>query len=147
MQIPGLLQSVVRGFGRFHTMMLRAIGQRGPLGTATLILTTRGRKSGKEFSTPLLFVEENDNLYVVASFGGNDEPPGWYKNLVKTPEVGVEIGARAGRYRARSLEPAEAKPIWPRLLELYPSYASYQKRTTRVIPIVELAPLAGAPAR
>ncbi|MGH7858529.1 MAG: nitroreductase/quinone reductase family protein, partial [Candidatus Binatia bacterium] len=107
----------------------------------TLILTTRGRKSGREIATPLFHVAEGERLYVVASFGGNDEPPGWYKNLLANAEATVEVGARRGRYRARTLDAQEAQAVWPKLLAMWPSYASYQKRTKRWIPVVELAPI------
>jgi proline iminopeptidase len=106
-----------------------------------LILTTHGRKTGREVSTPLLYVEENEKLYLVASFGGNDAHPGWYRNLVANPEVKVERYHGARRYRARSLSPEEASKVWPKLLALYPTYADYQKKTTRVIPVVELTPV------
>jgi proline iminopeptidase len=92
-------------------------------------------------SVPLLYVEEDGNLYIVASFGGNDTPPGWYKNLVANPEVGVELHNQVQRYRARSLSPEETEKVWPKLLALYPTYADYQKKTARVIPVVELTPV------
>ena len=135
------LQGVVRGFSRFHTRIFRSLG---PMGFGpfrqTLILTTRGRKSGREIPTPLLYVEQDGKLYVVASFGGNDEAPGWYKNLLANPEVDVERNRETARYRARTLATEEAGKVWPKLLELYPPYASYQRKTTRVIPVVELTP-------
>lgn len=140
MKMHPLAQSVVRGFSRLHTSLFRALGGSGLLARNTLVLVTRGRKTGREIATPLLYVEEGGKLYVVASFGGNDEPPGWYRNLLVNPEVGVEVDGRSARYRARSLDTQEAQPIWPKLLAIWPSYASYQKRTTRVIPVVELSP-------
>jgi F420H(2)-dependent quinone reductase len=141
MKMHPMAQGIVRGFSRFHTAVFRRFGPIGPgvFAKNTLILTTRGRKSGREIPTPLLYVEENGKLYIVASFGGNDVPPGWYRNLQVNPEVGVELpGAASRRYRARSLSSEEAGPIWPKLLAIYPAYASYQKKTTRLIPIVEL---------
>ena len=59
------------------------------------------------------------------------------------PDVEVERNGVAGRYRARSLSPEEATPVWPALLAMYPPYESYQKRTARVIPVVELKPIGG----
>ena len=122
---------------------VRAVGGRGLLGRHTLLLTTRGRKTGRDTAIPLFYVEDGGRFYVVASFGGNDTPPGWYRNLLAHPEVTVELGGARRRYRARSLEPAEAAPVWPKLLAMYPPYADYQKRTTRVIPVVELSPIEG----
>ena len=135
------LASAVRAVGAFHATLLRAVGG-WRVGRDTLVLTTRGRVTGKDHATALFYVEQDGKLYVVASFGGSDTAPGWYRNLVKTPEVDVDTGTRRGRYRARSLPAAEAERVWPALLAMWPSYADYQKRTTRVIPIVELSPLA-----
>jgi len=139
MKMHPLLEGVVRGFSRLHTQLFRALGMTGPGAfKQTLILTTRGRKTGREIPTPLLYVEENGNLYIVASFGGNDKPPGWYRNLLVNPDVKVELGKETRSYRARSLPTEEAGKVWPKLLALYPPYSSYQKKTTRVIPVVEL---------
>jgi len=102
---------------------------------------TRGRKTGRETAAPLLYVADGERLYVVASFGGSDTPPCWYRNLVVNPEVKAEVGGTTRSYRARTLGADEAKPVWPKLLAIWPAYESYQKRTTRVIPIVELAPV------
>jgi F420H(2)-dependent quinone reductase len=141
MQMHPLVKSTIRAFSRMHTGFYRLVGSVGPGAfRSTLILTTRGRKSGREVPTPLLYVEQDGKLYVVASFGGNDSPPGWYLNLTKNPDVKVELDKRVASYRARSLTTEEAGKVWPKLLALYPTYASYQKKTTRVIPVVELAP-------
>jgi deazaflavin-dependent oxidoreductase (nitroreductase family) len=142
MKMHPLAQGFVRGFSNVHTFLFRSVGLTGPGSLRQmLILTTRGRKTGREVSVPLLYVEENGKLYIVASFGGNDTHPGWYKNLVANPEVGIELHNKVQRYRTRSLSPEEAEKIWPKLFALYPTYADYQKRTTRVIPVVELTAL------
>jgi deazaflavin-dependent oxidoreductase (nitroreductase family) len=111
------------------------------LGKNTLILTTRGRKTGKENATPLLYLQDGNKVYVVASFGGSDVAPGWYRNLVVHPEVEAQIGKTRGRYHARTLDQGEKERIWPELLEMYPSYGTYQQRTARAIPVVELTPI------
>ncbi len=140
MKMHPILEGFVRGMSRFHTQMFRSFGLTGPGAfKQMLILVTKGRKSGKEIATPLLYVEQDGKLFLVASFGGNDQEPGWYKNLKVTPEVGVEIAGQTKRYRARTLSSEEAGAVWPKLLALYPTYASYQKKTTRVIPVIELA--------
>ena len=142
MKMHPLLKATIRGFSRIHTNLFRTFGPSGPGAFRnTLILTTRGRNTGRETSTPLLYVEEGEKLYLVASFGGNDSPPGWYLNLTANAEVKAETGHGTRAYRARTLSADEAGKVWPKLLELYPAYASYQKRTTRVIPVVELAPV------
>jgi deazaflavin-dependent oxidoreductase (nitroreductase family) len=143
MKIPRFAQSIVRGFGKLHVAFFRTFGGRG--NRSTLVLTTTGRKSGRPVAVPLFYAAhgdggERDHLYVVASFGGNDEPPSWYRNLVANPSVEVERAGRRATYRAKSLSPEEARPIWPKVLAVWPPYASYQKKTTRLIPIVELSP-------
>ena len=139
MKMHPLAEGFVRSLSNFHTLLFRWTGLTGPGAfRQTLILSTRGRKTGREVSTPLLYVEENEKLYIVASFGGNDAHPGWYRNLVANPEVKAERNRGSQRYRARALSPEEAGKVWPKLLTLYPTYADYQKKTTRVIPVVEL---------
>ena len=141
MEMNPLLKGMIRSLSRLHMSLSRWLGTTGPGAfRSTLILTTRGRKSGREVATPLLYVEESGKLFIVASFGGNDTPPGWYWNLTANPEVKVELKNDSRSYRARSLSSEEAGKVWPKLLALYPTYASYQKKTTRVIPVVELTP-------
>ena len=142
MKMHPLAKAMVRGFSRLHTALFRWIGATGPGAfRSTLILTTRGRKTGREIATPLLYVENDGKIYVVASFGGNDSPPGWYQNLTANPEVRVELKNGTRSCRARSLDGEAAGKVWPKLLELYPTYAEYQKKTTRLIPVVELTPV------
>lgn len=142
MKMHPLAKGLVRSVGNLHTLLFRWTGFSGPgVLRQTLILNTRGRKTGREISTPLLHVEKHEKLYIVASFGGNDTHPGWYRNLVANPEVRVERSQGSRRYHARTLSPEEAGKVWPQLLALYPTYADYQKRTTRVIPVVELTPI------
>jgi deazaflavin-dependent oxidoreductase (nitroreductase family) len=76
----------------------------------------------------------------VASYGGSDRPPAWYVNLTANPDVQVEVGWSRQRYRARTLDDTEAKPLWTEILKRNPAYADYQRRTDRKIPIVELTP-------
>jgi deazaflavin-dependent oxidoreductase (nitroreductase family) len=141
MKMHPIVKGIVRGFSRWHASLFRWIGATGPGAFRnTLILTTRGRKTGREIATPLLYVEDDGKLYIVASFGGNDDHPGWYRNLTANPRVKVELSNGARDCQARTLSSDEAGKVWPKLLELYPPYASYQKKTTRVIPVVELTP-------
>ena len=137
------LATLMRGASRTHAQLYRMLHGIGSLNRNTLVLTTRGRKTSRELSVPLLYVEGGGRLYIVASFGGSDTPPGWYRNLLVHPDVRAEVGATRRDYRARTLGADEAKPIWPKLLAIWPQYADYQKRTSREIPIVELTPLTG----
>lgn len=143
MEMSVFTKTMARTLSALHANVYRLFRGAGPFNRNTLILTTRGRKTSRDVSTPLLYVSESGRYYIVASFGGSDRPPGWYLNLVKNPEVTIEVGTSKKRCRARSLLPEEAKPIWPKLLAIWPAYETYQKRTTRVIPVVELTPIEG----
>ncbi len=91
-----------------HASAYRLFGGRVAMGERTLLLTTKGRKTGRENTKPLFYVEDGGRLYIVASYGGNDAPPAWYVNLIANPEVTVESGSSKRSYIARSMPPAEA---------------------------------------
>ena len=114
----------------------RVTGSHG--GAPVLLLTTTGRRSGKQRTTPLLYLEDDGTLVVVASYGGAPKHPAWYLNLSANPEVEVQIGRNVERRRARTADAEERSRLWPRLVAMYGSYASYQTRTTREIPVVIL---------
>ena len=107
----------------------------------TLLLDHVGRKSGKTFTTPLLYLEDGPDLVIVASQGGLPKNPQWYPNLVARPETTVRIkkeGVR--RVRARTADPDEKAALWPRLVDLYADFESYAAWTDREIPVVVLEP-------
>jgi deazaflavin-dependent oxidoreductase (nitroreductase family) len=115
-----------------------------PSGAPICLLTTLGRRSGQRRCVPLLFVTDGDDLVVVASRGGMDEDPAWYLNLLAHPDVEIEVGPTRFAARARVADPDERARLWPRLVEVYPRFATYQERARRVIPVVLLRPqLAG----
>jgi deazaflavin-dependent oxidoreductase (nitroreductase family) len=106
-----------------------------------VMLTTTGRKSGKRRTTMLTSpVQDGGNVVLVASYGGDDRHPTWYLNLRDNPDVEVTMGGRHRRMRARVATPEEKSALWPRIVEVYPDYGNYQKRTTREIPVVILEP-------
>lgn len=107
----------------------------------TLLLDHVGRKSGKTFTTPLLYLEDGPDLVIVASQGGMAKNPQWYPNLVARPEATVHLrreGVR--RVRARTASPDEKAALWPRLVEMYADFESYAAWTDRDIPVVILEP-------
>jgi deazaflavin-dependent oxidoreductase (nitroreductase family) len=126
--------NLVRLFSRGHVALLRlGIGRRFR-GNRVVVLTTRGRRTGKRRRTPLLAFEDGERLVLIASFGGAPEHPFWFRNLTADPHVEVD-----GRpYTARTAEDDERDRLWPRVVERYPGYASYQARTSRKIPLVLL---------
>jgi deazaflavin-dependent oxidoreductase (nitroreductase family) len=129
-------------FGQEHVRRyVETDGEEGYIwreGAPTLILTTTGRKSGEERSTPLIFGRSGDDHVIVASQGGRPQHPHWYRNLVEHPEVGVQVKADKFRARARTAEGDERERLWREMNEIWRHYDEYQTRTSRVIPVVVL---------
>jgi deazaflavin-dependent oxidoreductase (nitroreductase family) len=111
-------------------------------GVDTLLLTTRGRKSGKLRRTALIYGRDGDRYLVVASRGGAKKHPAWYLNLSETPEVEVQVGADTFRARALTATAREKPRLWRLMASIWPEYDGYQARTQRDIPVVILEPLA-----
>ncbi len=126
---------------RLHAAVYRATGGRiggRMMNSPVLLLLTTGRKTGKECTTPLLYLEDGDNYAVVASNGGAPKSPVWWLNLETNPEAAVEVGGKKLRVRAEEAEGEEKRRLWRRLVAMYPSYEDYQRRTDREIPVVVL---------
>ena len=104
----------------------------------TLLLEHQGRKSGKLFVAPLLYMHDGPNVTVVASQGGRPENPQWYRNLVTNPDTHIEIGADRRAVHAVTATPQERARLWPRLVETYADFDTYQSWTDREIPVVIL---------
>jgi deazaflavin-dependent oxidoreductase (nitroreductase family) len=107
-------------------------------GTTTLILTTTGRRSGEERSTPLIYQRHGDDYLVVASKGGSPEPPAWYLNLQAHPEVRVQVKGDRFAARARTARADEKPELWQTMTAVWPAYDEYQRKTDREIPVVVL---------
>ena len=135
--------AVLKAITRLHRRLYRLTG--GIIGgkaggLPTLLLTTRGRKSGAERVVPLPYFEHDGVVLVVASFAGNPKHPEWYLNLLAEPEVTVQIGFKRRRARAVVASDEERSRIWPSVVARAPMYADYQRITERTIPVVLLAP-------
>jgi F420H(2)-dependent quinone reductase len=111
---------------------------RFPSGAPVCLLTSIGRRSGKRRTVPLLYLEDGEDLIVVASQGGAPQDPGWYRNLAANPSAEVEIGHKRFAVSARRVDEEEKSRLWPRLVAIYPPYESYQQRTSRRIPVMRL---------
>ncbi|HEY8478590.1 MAG TPA: nitroreductase family deazaflavin-dependent oxidoreductase [Spirillospora sp.] len=107
-------------------------------GTVTLLLTTKGRRTGKEYTTPLIYQPDGDAYVVVASKGGADDHPDWYKNLQANPEVKVQVKGDKFTARARTATPEEKPALWRKMTAVWPPYDEYQQKTSREIPVVVL---------
>jgi deazaflavin-dependent oxidoreductase (nitroreductase family) len=128
-------------FGREHVERYRETdGEVGHEweGTTTLLLTTVGRKSGKRYTTPLIYRKQGNVYVVVASKGGADDPPQWYENLKADPEVEVQVRGDRFSARARTATPEEKPAMWQVMAETWPAYDDYQRKTERIIPVVVL---------
>lgn len=109
----------------------------------TLLLTTTGRVSGEPHIAPLYFAEDDGRYVVIASKGGSDRDPQWYRNLVTHPEVGVQIRGERFRAVARTAAPEEKARLWPLLADRMRFYNSYQEKAQRDIPLVILERMDG----
>ncbi|MEV7552238.1 nitroreductase family deazaflavin-dependent oxidoreductase [Amycolatopsis sp. NPDC089917] len=107
----------------------------------TLLLEHRGRKSGRLFTTPLLYLRHNEDLVIVASQGGLPRNPQWHFNLIACPETRVHLkGRRDVAVTAHVASAEERCDLWPLLVDLYADFAKYQAWTEREIPVVVLSP-------
>ncbi|MEV1023197.1 nitroreductase family deazaflavin-dependent oxidoreductase [Streptomyces sp. NPDC050264] len=109
-------------------------------GVYTLVLATTGRRTGIARRTCLIYGTAGEDFVVVASKGGADADPAWFKNLQADPSVGVQVGGRRFTARARVASPAERELLWPRMVGIFPLYAEYAQKTDREIPVVLLTP-------
>ena len=107
-----------------------------------LLLTTVGRKSGSKWTTPLLYLEEGENLVLVASNGGRDRNPAWFTNLMHNSAVEVQVRGERRRLRADQATWEERSRLWPFVTGMYSQYEDYQRNTKREIPVVILRPVA-----
>ena len=131
----------VKRLSTLHTMVYRAtngrIGRR-LVNNDMLLLTTIGRRSGNAHTVPLLYLEDEGRLIVIASYGGRPADPEWFHNLVHEPTAAVQVSGIRRDVRATTMTPPERAAWWPRIVEAYGDYAVYQSRTNREIPVVWL---------
>jgi deazaflavin-dependent oxidoreductase (nitroreductase family) len=128
--------------GSIHNRVYRLSGGKigGRIGKArVLLLTTTGRKTGRRRTNPLLYTHAGERAYmVIASKGGSDQHPLWYRNLQANPLGEVTIGRKTQQVRARDAEGDERELLWRALADLYPGYDKYAQKTSRRIPVVVL---------
>ncbi|MBW0255722.1 MULTISPECIES: nitroreductase family deazaflavin-dependent oxidoreductase [unclassified Cellulomonas] len=112
-------------------------------GMPVVVVTMLGARSGKVRKIPVMRVEHDGAYAVVASLGGAPKHPVWYHNLLAHPLVELQDGPAKADYTVREVSGAERELWWARAVEAYPDYADYQTRTSRVIPVLVLEPVAG----
>lgn len=129
-----------KAFVRVHTWLLRKTkGKRFTGGANILILKTVGARTGKVRSNPLMYVPHETGYVVVASYAGNDKNPGWYHNIVKDPDVEIEVDGATRPVRARVAEGAEREQLYEQFKAMDERFVRYQAKTSREIPAVVLA--------
>lgn len=128
-----------------HRALLWLSGGRFPkrlIGMVPVELHTRGRKSGKRYSTMLTSpIFEDDRVVVIASKGGHSDHPDWYKNLSANPRIEITAQGRTRAYEARTADSDEKAELWPRITAAYKGYEGYQRNTSRDIPVVICTPV------
>jgi deazaflavin-dependent oxidoreductase (nitroreductase family) len=126
-------------FGAQHVQAYRDTdGEQGYnwRGTTILLLTTTGRVSGEDRTTPLIHRTDDGGWVVVASKGGAPDHPAWYKNLEADPDAEIQVKAELIPVRARTAGGDERARLWGLMTEVWPAYDEYQQRTEREIPVV-----------
>jgi deazaflavin-dependent oxidoreductase (nitroreductase family) len=136
-----LARTGLKTMGAVHTLIYRL--SRGRIGAEIwnlpiLFLTTTGRKTGKARTNPLCFLPDGDDVVVVASNAGLDWYPSWLLNLRSDPHATIRFGSERRAVRAREASPEERAALWQRLVAIAPGYLRYERRTSRVIPLVIL---------
>jgi F420H(2)-dependent quinone reductase len=100
------------------------------------LITTTGRKTGRQRTTPTLYLRDAERVILPASFGGRADNPGWYRNVKEDPKVHIQIRGEHLDLVARDATDDERKPYWPKLIKMYPPYRGYREAADRLIPLV-----------
>lgn len=141
---PGVAMLALKLGSGAHAGVYRATGGKllGRMGKGPiLVLNTLGRKSGRKRATPLLYALDGEDYVVVASKGGAPTHPAWYLNLKADPYATVEVGDREVRVRAEEVDSDEKARLWRKMVDMYPAYDDYQRKTEREIPLLVLYPV------
>lgn len=136
--------SIARAATGSHVFLYRLTG--GALGgrllnAPVMLVTTTGRKTGKQHTTPLVYLPDGDRFLVIASNGGQGKLPNWWLNMRVSKQASIEIGRRHLRVSAQEADPAERQQLWPGIVTAVPAYGTYQRRTPYPIPVAILHPV------
>ena len=131
-----------KNLSTLHALLFRAT--RGRIGRRLvnndmLLLSTKGRVTGRTHTVPLLYLRDAEDLVVIASWGGRDQHPEWYLNLLENPVAYAQINGDRSRVRATTANGEQRQRLWPQVLAAYEGYREYQSRTDREIPVVILS--------
>jgi deazaflavin-dependent oxidoreductase (nitroreductase family) len=135
------MRPVVKFFTDVHVGLYRATGGRAQVAKyPTMLLTTRGRKTGRLRTIPLVYVTDGDAYVIAAAYSGSDKNPTWWLNLRDVKEAEIQVMRAKLRVRAELATPEERAAFWPKLVAMYPYFVDYQQRTQREIPVAVLRP-------
>jgi deazaflavin-dependent oxidoreductase (nitroreductase family) len=109
-------------------------------GAPMILVNHRGARSGKDYTTPLVYSRAGDSYVVIASKAGAPDDPRWFRNLVASRDVTVEVGSDTIPVRARVAEGDERARLFRAQADAMPNFDEYAKTTTREIPVVVLDP-------
>jgi deazaflavin-dependent oxidoreductase (nitroreductase family) len=143
------LWPLIRRASEAHAAVYRGsggrLGRRFPGAPPILLLHHVGARTAISRTTPLGYVEDGEDLVLVASKGGYPRDPDWFHNLVANPDTTIQIGPEVRAVRARVAGPADRDRLWPAIVAAYGGYEGYQQRTERQIPLVILHPRTPGP--
>src|SRR5262245_51920684 len=133
-----IFDSPIGWVGKHVRQYVESDGKKGHKwnGHTTLLLTTRGRKSGRLRRTALIYGRDGEDYLLVASNGGSPDHPLWYLNLVADPKVELQVGAEKFKARARTANAKEKPRLWKIMSKLFPTYDKYQAKAGREIPLI-----------
>lgn len=109
-------------------------------GSDVLLLTSKGRKTGKTRIVPLLFMMDGSNYIIIASYGGSDHNPAWFHNLRSSKDATIRVKEIDKEVKAIVASKDERNRLWPIITDWSPQYAKYQEKTSREIPVIILSP-------
>ena len=136
------LRPVVRVFTALHVELYRLTGGKAQVAKyPTMLLTTKGRRTGKRRTIPVIYLQDGSCFIIAAAYAGSDRNPTWWLNLRDAGEAEIQVMRTKTRVRAELATPQERAAFWPRLVAMYPYFVDYQARTQREIPVVVLRPI------
>jgi deazaflavin-dependent oxidoreductase (nitroreductase family) len=135
------MRPVTRTFSTLHAAAYRLTGGRAQNRKyPTMLLSVTGRKTGKPRTVPVIYIKDRDRFVIAAAYSGSDTDPVWWRNLKANPTATLDVNGETIRVDAAPATDEERPELWRRLVEMYPYFTEYQKRTTRQIPVVVLTP-------
>lgn len=154
-EIPAKAVPFVRKIMKFYTRLNVWVFKKSngklmnkfPGGAPICLVGMTGRKSGERREVMLIHLPYGEQKLLVASQGGLDFDPVWYKNIIAKPQVDIMAAGVQRNYTVKQADADEKRALWPHLLSLYPDFDEYQARTDRDIPVMICSPAESSVAR